>query len=71
MKGNLRKAFTVGNLHSGCALLSLASNAMLKDVHECMCNSGGNSGGGGAAHESTRMVDAMNDAGPKGLRDKK
>jgi hypothetical protein len=71
VKGNLRKAFTVGNLHSGCALLSLASNTMLKDIHECMCNSASSGGNGSGAHESARMVDAIADSGPKGLKDKK
>ena len=72
VKNNLRKAFTVGNLHSGCALLSLASNSMLKDIHECMCSGGsGGHGSGGIVGESGKMANAMDTVGPKGLRDKK
>ena len=44
VRTNLRKAFEVGNLKTGCALLSLATNSVLKSIHDCMC--GGSSGGG-------------------------
>ena len=40
VKANLRKAFTTGNLQTGCALLSLASNPMLQEIHGCMCTNG-------------------------------
>merc|ERR1711871_322783 len=37
VKSNIRKAFEVGNLRTGCALLSLATNAVLQSIHDCMC----------------------------------
>lgn len=37
---NLRRAFSVGNMATGCALLSLASNPMLQRIHTCACGSG-------------------------------
>lgn len=42
VRTNIRKAFEVGNLKTGCALLSLATNSVLKGIHDCMC--GGSSG---------------------------
>ena len=47
VRTNIRKAFEVGNLKTGCALLSLATNSVLKGIHDCMC--GGSSGGAAAA----------------------
>lgn len=37
VRTNIRKAFQVGSLKTGCALLSLATNAVLKNIHDCMC----------------------------------
>lgn len=36
---NLKRAFSVGNMATGCALLSLASNPMLQRIHTCACSS--------------------------------
>ena len=47
VRTNIRKAFEVGNLRTGCALLSLATNSVLKSIHDCMCGGGGSGGGGG------------------------
>lgn len=63
VKANLRKAFTTGNLKTGCALLSLASNSILRDIHGCMCSSSGGEdsrkkGGSGPKDESMRMANA-------------
>ena len=74
-KSNLRKAFTETYILETSildALLSLASNPMLKDIHECMCSGGsGGNGSVGIVGESGKMANAMDTVGPKGLRDKK
>ena len=50
VRANIRKAFEVGNLRTGCALLSLATNSVLKGIHDCMCGSGAGAGGGDNAN---------------------
>lgn len=62
VRTNIRKAFEVGNLKTGCALLSLATNSVLKGIHDCMC--GGSSGGAAAklkAQEDQDNGAAVND----------
>ena len=41
VRANIRKAFEVGSLKTGCALLSLATNAVLRNIHDCMCEGKG------------------------------
>ena len=60
IKANIRKAFNLGNIHTGCAMLSLASNPLLRAVHTCMCAanpqvSGAAGGGGGLAGAAGAM----------------
>ena len=61
VRTNIRKAFEVGNLRTGCALLSLATNSVLKSIHDCMCGSsgGGGGGGGGANQDNGDAVNAV------------
>lgn len=47
IKANIRKAFNLGNIHTGCAMLSLASNPLLRAVHTCLCSSNPNVAGSG------------------------
>ena len=42
IKANIRKAFNLGNIHTGCAMLSLASNPLLRAVHTCLCSTNPN-----------------------------
>jgi hypothetical protein len=37
IQANLKKAFDAGTHETGCALLSLASNSVLRDAHDCLC----------------------------------
>ena len=60
VRTNIRKAFEVGNLRTGCALLSLATNSVLKSIHDCMCGSGGGGGGGGGGGANQDNGDAVN-----------
>jgi hypothetical protein len=76
VRGNIQKAFMVGNLRTGCALLSLATNPMLRAIHDCMCGPANGAGGGGAQGENMGAVaeqlsgaGSANDAPTKTLSD--
>ena len=58
VKSNIIKAFKVGNLRTGCALLSLATNPMLRAIHDCMC---GPTTGGAANDSQGENVGAVAD----------
>ena len=55
VQSNIKKAFMVGNLRTGCALLSLATNPMLISIHDCMC--GPSRGGLGSGEQGEHMGD--------------
>lgn len=38
VKENIRSSFTSGHAGNGCALLSLAGNKLLNEVHHCLCS---------------------------------
>ena len=56
VKDNIHKAFMVGNLRTGCALLSLATNPMLRSIHDCMCGSANGVVGAGPEGENMGAV---------------